>query len=80
MARGHRIDAVPELPLVVDNVNVDSTEALISILDKLGATPELKRSRDSRKIRQGKGKMRNSRYVMRKGPLLVYGDENPKLK
>lgn len=28
--------------------------------------------KDSKKIRAGKGKMRNRRYVMRRGPLVVY--------
>ena len=45
-------------------------------LGKFGVGEELKRIRDSRKIRIGHGKMRNSRYIMRKGPLIIYGDEN----
>lgn len=32
-------------------------------------TPQAK---DSKKIRAGKGKMRNRRYVMRRGPLVIY--------
>lgn len=28
--------------------------------------------KDSKKIRAGKGKMRNRRYVMRRGPLIIY--------
>merc|ERR1719313_758265 len=28
------------------------------------------------KVRQGKGKMRNRRYTMRRGPLLVYSEDN----
>jgi len=30
--------------------------------------------RRSKKIRTGAGKYRNSRYVMRKGPLIIHGD------
>ena len=30
----------------------------------------------SKKIRSGKGKYRNSRYVMRKGPLIVYSNKS----
>ena len=75
-ARGHRVHNVPELPLVLDSLNVETTKTLISTLRKFGVGDELKRTRDSRKIRVGHGKMRNSRYVMRKGPLIVYGDEN----
>jgi large subunit ribosomal protein L4e len=71
---------VPELPLVVDSLNVETTKTLIGVLRNLGAGDELKRSRTSRKIRTGQGKMRNSRYVLRKGPLVVYGDENNLIK
>jgi len=71
---------VPELPLVLNNLNVETTKTLLSVLGKLGVGAELKRSRDSRKVRQGHGKMRNSRYVMRKGPLIIHGDENNLIK
>lgn len=80
MARGHRINEVPELPLVVDSLNVETTRTLLSTLHRFGVGEDLKRSRESRKIRQGHGKMRNSRYVMRKGPLVIYGDENNLVK
>ena len=36
---------------------------------------ELEKSKDSKKIRAGKGKMRNRRYVLRRGPLIVYGSK-----
>jgi len=71
---------VPELPLVVDNLNVETTRTLLGTLKKLGFGEELKRSRDTRKVRQGTGKMKNSRYVLRKGPLVIYGDENNRVK
>lgn len=79
-ARGHRVSDVPELPLVIDSLNVETTKTLLGTLRKFGVGEELKRSRDSRKVRQGHGKMRNSRYVMRKGPLIIYGDENNLVK
>jgi len=80
IARGHRVMEVPELPLVINNLSVDTTKTLLGVFKKLGVSEELKRSRDSRKIRTGHGKMRNSRYVMRKGPLIIYGDQNNKVK
>jgi large subunit ribosomal protein L4e len=80
MARGHRVNQVPELPLVVENLNAETTKTLLSTLTKLGAGEDLKRSRKSKKVRIGQGKMRNSRYVLRKGPLIVYGDENNLVK
>jgi large subunit ribosomal protein L4e len=80
LARGHRIQEVPELPLVVNNLNVETTKTLIGVLRKLGVGEELKRTRESRKVRQGHGKVRNGRYVLRKGPLIIYGDENNLIK
>ena len=80
LARGHRIQDIPELPLVLDNLNAETTKTLLSTLKKFGVGEELKRTRDSRKVRQGVGKMRNSRYVLRKGPLIIYGDENNLVK
>lgn len=80
LARGHRVMETPELPLVLKDLNVETTKTLISTLSKLGVGPELKRTRESRKIRIGHGKVRNSRYVMRKGPLIIHGDENNLVK
>lgn len=80
MARGHRVNQVPELPLVVESLNAESTKTLLQTLNKLGAGEDLKRARNSKKVRTGQGKMRNSRYVLRKGPLVVYGDENNLVK
>lgn len=71
---------VPELPLVIDNLNVETTKTLLGTLRKFGMGEELKRIRNSKKVRIGHGKMRNSRYVMRKGPLVIYGDENNLIK
>lgn len=36
----------------------------------------MKRVTDSKNIRAGRGKTRNRRYVMRKGPLVVYSQDN----
>jgi large subunit ribosomal protein L4e len=80
IARGHRVSEVPEFPLVVDSLNVETTKTLLGTLRKFGVGDELKRIRDSRKIKAGQGKMRNSRYVLRKGPLIIYGDENNLVK
>ena len=80
MARGHRVMDVPELPLVVDSLNSERTQDLLKSLNKLGASEDLQRVRKSKTTRCGSGKMRNSRFVMRKGPLIVYGDENVSLK
>ena len=80
LARGHNVNAVPELPLVVDSLNVDSTKALLASLHAVGATGDLARVRASKSSRAGSNKMRYSRFKLAKGPLIVYGDENPLVK
>ena len=76
MARGHRIDAVPELPLVVEDgaQNLTKTSKALELLRKLGCAADIERAKASRNLRRGKGKMRNRRYVTRKGPLVVYAE------
>jgi len=78
MARGHRIGGVAELPLVVsDGVeSIQKTKQAVDMLNKLGCEEEMKRVLDSKKLRPGQGKMRNRRYVMSRGPLLVYAEDN----
>jgi large subunit ribosomal protein L4e len=74
MARGHRVEDVPELPLVVDNSleGVVKTAEAYKALGLLGAEQDTDKAKASKKIRAGKGKMRNRRYVLRRGPLVVY--------
>jgi len=73
-ARGHRIDNVPELPLVLsDSLNrVSRTKEAKGILERIGAYQDVEKSKDSRQLRCGAGKSRNRRYTQRRGPLVVY--------
>merc|ERR1719420_2379699 len=66
MARGHRVDGVPELALVLDSLNGENTKGLLATLNRFGCAEDLAKVRRSKHIRQGVGKYRNSRYVMRK--------------
>eukprot|EP00246_Nothoceros_aenigmaticus_P009183 TRINITY_DN24548_c0_g1_i1.p1 TRINITY_DN24548_c0_g1~~TRINITY_DN24548_c0_g1_i1.p1 ORF type:complete len:408 (-),score=75.66 TRINITY_DN24548_c0_g1_i1:458-1681(-) len=81
LARGHRIEKVPEVPLVLsDSVeSIEKTSAAVKLLKKIGAYEDVEKVKASRNIRAGKGKMRNRRYVSRRGPLIVYGTEGAKL-
>lgn len=74
MARGHRIENVPEFPLVLsDSLNsVKTTKGAKAALANVGAYDDVEKSANSRKIRAGAGKQRNRRYVQRRGPLVVY--------
>ena len=74
MARGHRIDNVPEFPLVLSDAlnSVKKTKDAKAILERVGAYDDVQKAKDSRKIRCGAGKSRNRRYVARRGPLVIY--------
>jgi large subunit ribosomal protein L4e len=78
MARGHRIDQIAEVPLVVsDSVqDVSKTKDAVRIMKAIRAYADVEKSKDSRKIRAGKGKMRNRRYVQKKGPLIIYNEDH----
>uniref|UniRef100_A0A7S1TY71 Large ribosomal subunit protein uL4 C-terminal domain-containing protein n=1 Tax=Phaeomonas parva TaxID=124430 RepID=A0A7S1TY71_9STRA len=78
MARGHAIAEVPEVPLVLDDAVTATAKAAdaAEILSKFGADDDVDRCKESKKIRRGKGKMRNRRYTMRRGPLIIYDDKD----
>lgn len=78
MARGHRIDNIGEVPLVVDNSieKMSKTKDAVKLLKALSAYGDVEKSKASRKIRPGKGKMRNRRYITRRGPLIIYNEDN----
>merc|ERR1719476_1218934 len=52
------------------------TKAAFAALKGMGCGEELQRVLDSKKVRAGKGKMRNRRYTMRRGPLVIYNEDN----
>jgi len=74
MSRGHVIDEVPEIPLVVETAleSTKKTSAAKDILAAIGALADVEKAADSKQIRSGKGKMRNRRYTLRRGPLVIY--------
>jgi len=78
MARGHRVEEVPEIPLVLDSEleNTNLTSRAVDILSAVGAYPDVERAVDSKQIRAGKGKLRNRRYTLRRGPLIIYADNS----
>lgn len=78
MARGHKIDNVPELPLVMDNAieSINKTSAAKDLLTSVGALDDVEKAAASKAIRAGKGKMRNRRYTLRRGPLVIYSEND----
>merc|ERR1712066_500981 len=78
MAKGHRVDEVPEIPLVVSNNAQDykKTKQAVDLLKKLGAWDDVKRVYASRRMRAGRGKSRDRKHVQKLGPALVYAQDN----
>ncbi|RNF13125.1 putative ribosomal protein L1a [Trypanosoma conorhini] len=76
MSRGHKIENVAEVPLVVEDSvqGYEKTKEAVAFLKAVGASDDVNRVNDSREIRAGRGKMRNRRYVARRGPMLVMPD------
>ncbi|KAK9446628.1 60S ribosomal protein uL4 [Limtongia smithiae] len=81
LARGHRIETVPEVPLVVSDEleGLTKTKDAVAALKALGAHRDVIKVIQSRKLRAGKGKYRGRRYTQRRGPLVVYGTEGASL-
>ena len=77
-ARGHKVEKIPEFPLVINEQyeNVKKTKVAVKLLKGCGVWPDVEKVKDSRKVRAGKGKMRNRRYVQKRGPLVIYKSDN----
>jgi len=78
MARGHKVDEVPEIPLIVENSieSTSKTSAAKDILAAIGALGDVEKAAASKALRAGKGKMRNRRYTLRRGPLVIYSSND----
>jgi len=76
MARGHRVMNIPMLPLVIDDTvnQVSRTKEFIALLKAFGAWDDVRRVIASKKMRPGKGKLRNKRFKVRRGILVVAHD------
>ncbi|KAH6568950.1 hypothetical protein BASA62_005171 [Batrachochytrium salamandrivorans] len=69
LARGHKIEQIDEVPLVVSN-DVESlrkTKVAIALLKTLKAYADVEKVINSKKLRAGLGKLRNRRHTQRRG-------------
>jgi len=78
MSKGHRIEEIPEVPLVVsDKVEeMKKTKEAVTLLKKLRAWQDIEKVYASKRFRAGKGKLRNRRRIQRRGPLVIYNKDN----
>merc|ERR1712113_787497 len=74
MAKGHRVEEIPEVPLVVSDKiqSYNKTKEAHIFLKKIKAYSDIEQVYKSKRFRAGKGKMRNRRRIQRTGPLVIY--------
>merc|ERR1739844_359957 len=77
MAKGHRIEQIPEVPLVVsDKVqSYTKTKEAYILLKRTKAYNDVDQVCKTKRMRAGKGKMRNRRRIQKRGPLVVYDQD-----
>lgn len=77
MAKGHEISGINEVPLVVsDSVqSFTKTKEAVVLLRRSKAWRDVARVYATRRMRAGKGKLRNRRRVQKLGPLVIYDQD-----
>ncbi|GAA5914381.1 hypothetical protein JCM8208_002830 [Rhodotorula glutinis] len=82
LARGHRIEGVSEIPLVVSNEveAVQKTKEAVAALQGLQAHADVSKVIASKKVRAGRGKSRNRAFRQRRGPLVIYNEDKGLVK
>jgi large subunit ribosomal protein L4e len=75
-ARGHHIEGVAQLPLVIDDAieDVQKTKEVEDIFTKIGVWADVKRA-DRKGVRAGRGNMRGRGKKTGKGPLIVVSED-----
>jgi len=78
MAKGHKIEETTECPLVLsDKVEeYKKTKDAVKILRKTAAWKDIEKVYATKRFRAGKGKLRNRRRIMKRGPLVIYNKDN----
>merc|ERR1712235_226843 len=77
MAKGHQIQGIPEVPLVVsDKVqSFQKTKDAVVFLRRNKAWADVAKVYATKRMRAGKGKLRNRRTVQKRGPLVIYDND-----
>ncbi|MBD3405457.1 MAG: 50S ribosomal protein L4 [Candidatus Lokiarchaeota archaeon] len=75
--RGHKVESVPSLPLVVSDKleTLTTTKAVREVVTALGLESDLMRAIKGRRVRSGKGKMRGRKLKKTKSFLIVVGED-----
>jgi large subunit ribosomal protein L4e len=77
-ARGHVVDGISELPLVVSDKiqEYKKTKQAVLFLRRSKIWADVLKVYKSKRFRAGRGKMRNRRRIQRRGPLIVYSKDD----
>ncbi|MEM4703593.1 MAG: 50S ribosomal protein L4 [Candidatus Bathyarchaeia archaeon] len=77
-SRGHAIDDVPEIPLIIteDFEKLKKTKEVEETLTRLGVLSDIYRVKETKKVRSGKGKRRGRKTKQRVGPLIIIAENN----
>lgn len=75
-SRGHRVEDIPQIPLIVSNQleELTKTKDVEEALINLGTWADLYRVKESRNIRAGKGKRRGRKRKEAIGPLIAVAE------
>jgi large subunit ribosomal protein L4e len=76
------VSELPQVPLVIANdvQSLEKTKQAVSVLKAVGAYDDVEKCQASKQLRTGKGKWRNRRHTMRRGPLVCYKQDSGLVK
>ncbi len=77
-ARGHLFEGELRFPLVMEDAvqDLSATSEVVNALSSIGLDGDLRRAKEGRKIRAGKGTMRNRKYKTPRSLLLVVSEKD----
>merc|ERR1712223_1445302 len=77
MAKGHRVEHIPEVPMVVSDKiqSYTKTKEAHIFLNKIKAWTDIEQVYKSKRFRAGKGKMRDRKRIQKRGPLVIYDQD-----
>ena len=75
--RNHIIENIPEIPLILeDKVQmIRRTQEMIECFRRFGLWGDVSRSKENKRIKAGRGKLRGRKYTQPKGPLFVISED-----
>ena len=77
-ARGHQFDDNVSFPIVVEDAvqDIKTTAEVLALFQKIGIGYDIERAKEGRKIRAGRGTMRNRKYRTPVSVLIVVADDD----